>query len=353
MSPDTLWYGGTAASRVLSALLAPLGWVYCGLSTLRCYAYRVGWFKSTSADVPVIVVGNLTVGGTGKTPLVLWLAARLHARGLRPGVAMRGHGASPRDNTALVPADGDPFEFGDEPVLLAARSGCPVVIGRDRVAAARRLAVEHRCDVIVTDDGLQHYRLRRDWEILVVDGMRQFGNGRCLPAGPLREHRRRARRADLCIVNGGADEQPMRMRLVPRDAVNLYDAAQRRPLDTFADECVTAVAGIGNPKRFFSMLRAHGLRVRERAFPDHHSYSAVDLARLPEGSVLMTEKDAVKCRAWATAEHWYLPVQAQPDEAFEVAFDHIIDLCRARTAQKTDSSTHPASRDQQERRSDG
>ncbi len=331
---EQLWYGRGLFARALSLLLAPLAWLYCAVSALRALAYRQGWFRSESAGVPVLVVGNLTVGGTGKTPLVLWLVAHLQRRGLRPGVAMRGYGGSEQGAPRLVRSDSDPFMFGDEPVLLAGRAGCPVMVGRDRVATARRLVLEQGCDIVVTDDGLQHYRLRRDGEILVVDGMRGFGNGRCLPAGPLREPRGRTKRVDLVIVNGddgavdGAADL-MRMQLVPGDALNLYHAGQSRALDAFRCEPVTAVAGIGNPERFFTMLRNLGLDTVTRAFPDHHRYSRADLARLPPGPVLMTEKDAVKCRAWAGAEHWYVPVQARPDAAFVAALELIIDACLA------------------------
>jgi len=345
--PEQLWYGQGLLAGALSALLAPLGWLYCSVAGLRALAYRRGWFNAESAGVPVVVVGNLTVGGTGKTPLVLWLVAHLRERGLRPGVAMRGYGGKGQGPPRLVQADSDPFEFGDEPVLLAGRAGCPVVVGPDRVAAARLLASVHGCDIVVTDDGLQHYRLRRDCEILLIDGMRGFGNGRCLPAGPLREPRGRAARADLVVVNlgdgfgdGGFDERgaggdlgAMRMTLVPGDAVNLYHAGEHRALGAFRGERVTAVAGIGNPERFFAMLRNLGLDTVTRAFPDHHRYTASDLARLPDGPVLMTEKDAVKCRAWAAAEHWYVPVQARPDAAFVVAFDRIVDRCHKGRAQ--------------------
>jgi len=340
--PGQLWYGDGFLARALSALLAPLGWLYCAVAALRAIAYRRGWFNAESVGVPVVVVGNLTVGGTGKTPLVLWLVEHLRGRGLRPGVAMRGYGGKRQGPPLLVQADSDPFEFGDEPVLLAGRTGCPVVVGPDRVAAARLLALQHGCDIVVTDDGLQHYRLRRDGEILLVDGMRGFGNGRCLPAGPLREPRGRAARADLIVVNvgdgsgdGGVDRRgaggdlgAMRMTLVPGAAVNLYHAGERRALAAFRGERVTAIAGIGNPERFFAMLRNLGLDTVTRAFPDHHRYTGSDLARLPHGPILMTEKDAVKCRAWAAAEHWSVPVQARPDAAFVVAFDRMVDACR-------------------------
>ena len=331
--------GGAYWVRLLSALLAPLGWLYCAVAALRGLAYRRGWLASESAGVPVVVVGNLTVGGTGKTPLVLWLVAHLQECGLRPGVAMRGYRGSGDVAPRLVQPDGDPLAFGDEPVLLAGRAGCPVMVGRDRVAAARLLAREHGCDIVVTDDGLQHYRLRRDCEILVVDGMRGLGNGRCLPAGPLREPAGRAGRADLVIVNAGdgagdsaistVGSAAMRMTLVPGDAVNLYHAGVSRSLDEFRGEPITAVAGIGNPDRFFAMLRNLGLDAGTRAFPDHHGYTASDLAGLPDGPVLMTEKDAVKCRAWAGPEHWYVPVRARPDAAFVAAFERVVAAWRA------------------------
>ena len=349
--PESLWYGRDWPAVALSTLLAPLGWLYGAIAAPRAWGYRRGWLHAESAGVPVLVVGNLTVGGTGKTPLVLWLVAHLRERGLRPGVALRGYGGTRRGPPRQILADSDPFELGDEPVLLAARAGCPVVVGRDRVAAARLLASAHGCDCVVTDDCLQHYRLRRDREILVVDGMRGFGNGRCLPAGPLREPRGRVARADLVIVNvgdgshvGGVDEwidksragpglNAMRMTLVPGDAVNLYHAGERRALASFRGEPVTAIAGIGNPQRFFAMLRNLGLDTVTRAFADHHRYTGADLARLPDGPVLMTEKDAVKCRAWATAEHWYVPVRAQPDAAFVAAVDRALDACRQAGAQ--------------------
>ena len=326
MTPTDLWYGRAPPGRVLSLLLAPLGWLYCGVAVLRALAYRRGWLASEAAGVPVIMVGNLTVGGTGKTPLVLWLVRHLNQRGLRPGIALRGYASSAGGAPRLVPADGDPFTLGDEPVLLAARGGCPVVIGRDRVAAARLLASAHHCDVVVCDDGLQHYRLRRDCEILVVDGDRRFGNGRCLPAGPLREPRRRLRRADLVVVNGDAADDAFHMTLVPGHAVNLYDAARSQRLGDFAGTRVIAVAGIGNPARFFAMLRRSGLDVEPHPYPDHHRFTAADLACWPAGPVLMTEKDAVKCRVVcrAGAEHWYVPVRAEPNPAFVVALEGVL-----------------------------
>jgi tetraacyldisaccharide 4'-kinase len=267
--------------------------------------------------VPVIVAGNLTVGGTGKTPLVLWLVSYLRRRGLNPGIILRGYGGSARDWPRMVPADGDPFELGDEAVLLAGRGECPVAAGPDRVSAARLLVERADCDIIVADDGLQHYRLQRDLEILVVDGARGFGNGRCLPAGPLREPESRAAGVRLRVCNGAPCAGGEVMKLEPGDLVNLRDPACRKPLSSFSRCRVAAVAGIGNPRRFFKLLRDHGLRLDERPYPDHHRFGPEDSASWPPGPVIMTEKDAVKCRPIAGDDHWYLPVNAVLSEEFE------------------------------------
>jgi tetraacyldisaccharide 4'-kinase len=289
--------------------------------------------------MPVIVVGNLTVGGTGKTPLVLWLAHDLGKRGRRPGIALRGYrrqAAAPAGEgwsagsaaVCRVPAGGDPNRYGDEAVLLAERTRFPVMVGRDRVAAVRSLIEDCGCDLVLTDDGLQHYRLRRQLEILVVDGERGFGNGRCLPAGPLREPLDRQRQVDLLIENGGgAKGSAFRMHIEPADAVNLVDPSLRRPLVDFVGQPVTAVAGIGNPQRFFSMLLGFGLAVVARPYPDHYQFSAADLRDWPDGPVLMTEKDAVKCRAFAAAGYWYVPVTAVPERRFSVALDEALNRC--------------------------
>jgi tetraacyldisaccharide 4'-kinase len=317
-----LWY---QPEHPAAWLLAPLGWLYCAIAWARARYWHWRWRQPPKAGedipVPVIVVGNLTVGGTGKTPLVLWLAEHLRARGWRPGILTRGYrgrtGALPR----LVPADGDPRDFGDEAVLLAARAGAPVMAGADRLAAARQLLAAHPCDILLADDGLQHYRLRRALEILLVDGRRGFGNKRCLPAGPLREPISRARAAQIVLINGGSDDQRPGMYLRPERAINLRDPRQTRALLQFVGPQVTAVAGIGNPEQFFALLEYHGLRIRRQAYPDHHAFAAGDAREWPQGPVLMTEKDAVKCRPFARPEHWYLPVTAQPNDAFVTALD--------------------------------
>jgi tetraacyldisaccharide 4'-kinase len=306
LSPDRIWYGG----HWLSQPLRPLGWLYGGIVRLRRTAYRRGWLASQRLPVPVIIVGNLTVGGTGKTPLVLWLAAFLRRRGLNPGIVIRGYGGTATDWPRVVPTNGDPFELGDEAVLLARRSTAAVAAGPDRVAAARLLLQRNGCDIIVADDGLQHYRLQRDLEILVVDASRGLGNGRCLPAGPLREPRSRLREVDLKVCNGGPCPGGEEMSLVPRDLVNLRDPTRTRDLASLNRKRVTAVAGIGNPQRFFALLRRHGLHLEERPYRDHHRFSRDDVAEWLPGPVVMTEKDAVKCVGFAGPNHWYLRVEA-------------------------------------------
>ena len=305
MTPAAIWYGRHAAS----ALLAPLAWAYCAVVAARRAAYRHGLFASRRVGVPVIVVGNLTVGGTGKTPLVLWLADWLAGQGRRPGILVRGYRGRAERWPQRVQPDSDPALVGDEAVLLARRSGCPVAAGPDRVAAAAMLTAEGGCDIIVSDDGLQHYRLTRDLEILVLDGARGLGNGRCLPAGRLAS-------VDLVVCHGSDCFGGYRMDLVGDRLTAVADPARTMDLAALRGRAVTAVAGIGNPERFFARLRVAGLAPTERPYSDHHPFSPADAGRWPAGPVLMTEKDAVKCAAFAGADHWYLPVVARLDAAF-------------------------------------
>ena len=300
------------------ALLQPLAWIYAALVELRRRAYRSGWARSASAGRPVVVVGNLTVGGTGKTPLTLWLARALTAEGLRVGIVARGYGSGNGRGPRAVAADARWQDVGDEALILARRSGCPTVIGIDRLAAARALAAEG-VEVIVADDGLQHLRLARDCEILVVDGARGVGNGRLLPAGPLREPTTRLLQVDAIVVNGSATHGSLAallppavlaMQLAAIEVVSV-DERERRPLASFQGQRVHAVAGIGNPQRFFHELRAHGMELIEHAFPDHHPLSAAEVAFADALPVLMTEKDAVKCSTFANPRLWYVPVTAQ------------------------------------------
>jgi len=307
--PAQVWFNRVWYRRSPPPLwLMPLSLAYGAGAAARRSMYRRGWRHAVQLPCPVIVVGNLTVGGTGKTPLVGWLAARLAAAGRRPGIVARGYRTT-AGGPRLVAASDDAAVVGDEPLLLARRTGLPVAIGRARPAAAQRL-IDGGCDVIVSDDGLQHYALRRDCEILVVDGERRFGNGWLLPAGPLRESAARCRSVDALVVNGGtasAGEWPMR--LEAHSAVPLRGGAAV-PLGVFRGLAVHAIAGIGNPERFFRMLRDRGIEVTAHARDDHAHYTAADIRFADGKPVLMTEKDAVKCASWADERHWAVPVDA-------------------------------------------
>lgn len=308
---NALWYG----SHPVAWLLSPLGWLYSAASVVRREAYRAGWISSRRFSVPVLVVGNITVGGTGKTPLVIWLAEFLSQQGYRPGVVCRGHGGVGRAWPAHVGADSDPFAVGDEPVVIARRTKCPVVAGPDRVADVHQLLDGAECDVVISDDGLQHYALGRDVEIAVVDGSRGEGNGRCLPAGPLREPASRLESVDLVVASYKARAGEVEMGLSlsgPRTVANDH-------LGAFAElqtGSIHAVCGIGNPERFFACLRQQGLSLIEHAFADHHAFDAGDLSFGDSLPVVMTEKDAVKCRGFAQAHHWYVPVTATLPDSF-------------------------------------
>jgi tetraacyldisaccharide 4'-kinase len=305
---------------VISALLYPLSLLFRLVVSLRRAAYRAALLKQHRVRVPVVVVGNITVGGTGKTPLTLWLTGLLSQAGFSPGIVSRGHGGTVR-RPHRVAADDDCARFGDEPVLLARRSRCPVYIGWDRVAASRALLAAHpACDVLVSDDGLQHYALARDVELIVIDAERGFGNGCMLPAGPLREPRARLREADAVVMNGppraledfGA---PFSMTLEGRSFHNLLNPEFIVGAEYFHNQRVYAIAGIGNPQRFFSHLHDLGITFQAHAFADHHRFTAADLAFPDADAILMTEKDAVKCVAFVSERQWALRVDAVPGPA--------------------------------------
>lgn len=308
---ERIWYGGAEVPAVLAALV-PL---YRALRALHLEPYRRGWRTPRRLGVPVVVVGNLTAGGSGKTPLVIALVEALRQRGRRPGVVSRGHGGSER-GPMLLDDVADPRRVGDEPCLIRRRTGAPVAIGRDRVRAAA-LLLERGVDVVIADDGLQNPSLARDLDICVIDGQRRFGNGLLLPAGPLREPLTRLQSIGLRVCNGGAPQAgEMPMRLVGETAVAVGRAAATRPLAAFAGQQVNAVAAIGNPERFFAGLRAHGITIVPHAFRDHHPFGPADLAFGNDLPVLMTEKDAVKCAPFATDAHWCVPVRAELPAAF-------------------------------------
>ena len=308
---NRIWYARAAPPR----WLRPFAALYGALAALRRFSYRHGWRRITRLSRPVVVVGNLTVGGTGKTPLVIWLALRLTERGFRPGIVTRGFGGNAERARLIGPAD-DPAVVGDEALLMVRRTHLPVAIGRDRPVAAQIL-IEGGCDVILSDDGLQHLALARNFEIVVIDGTRGFGNGALLPAGPLRELPSRLAQVHATVINGAGEGYPgkvLRMHLQAERAVALSGGVAR-PLAAFSGKTVHAVAGIGNPERFFSMLRSHGMQVVPHARADHAPLGNADLEFGDENAVLMTEKDAVKCAAFSTGSQWAVPVEVVFDEA--------------------------------------
>jgi tetraacyldisaccharide 4'-kinase len=308
----------------VAIILTPVSWFFCLVVWLRRLLYKSGVLAVYRAPVPVLVVGNITVGGTGKTPLVVWLVELLMNLGYRPGIVSRGYRGKSATWPRSVDWNSDPLEVGDEPVLLARRTRCPVCVGPDRPAAAKWLIEQAGCDFIVSDDGLQHYALARDLEIAVVDGERRLGNGLCLPAGPLRERASRLTTVDLIIANGVGRDGEHAMKLSATAAVNLQDAGLNRALEDFIGGPVHAVAGIGNPARFFKTLRQKGLDVIEHPFPDHHDFRFADIFFKDEFPVLMTEKDAVKCARFAKVSHWFLKVDADPDSNFTNRFTQLL-----------------------------
>jgi tetraacyldisaccharide 4'-kinase len=307
-----LWYG----PRWLSLPLWPLGWLYRAAVAMRRGLYRAGVLRVQHVAIPVVVVGNLTVGGTGKTPVAAWLARQLGLRGHRVGVVLRGYGGHGSGRARVVTRASDPSEVGDEAVLHARRGPQVVVAGADRVAAAR-LAEEQGAELVVCDDGLQHLRLGRDCEIVVVDGARGLGNGQLLPAGPLREPAGRLERAHAVVLTQRGESAPvlaprraltLMARLRSGQAVNLA-TGERRRLGSFRGRTVHAVAGIGNPRAFFDGLLAAGLEAVEHALPDHAALERDRLPFPPGATVLMTEKDAVKCRGFAGADWWFVELE--------------------------------------------
>lgn len=321
------WYGLQPIG-----LLIPFSWLFVLLSTLRRACYARGIFRTVRLPVPVIVVGNITVGGTGKTPLVIWLIQVLRAQGFRPGIVTRGYGGqSPRWPLRVTPTTGVNVA-GDEALLLARATGVPVMAGPDRVAAARKLLGECAVDVIVSDDGLQHYRLGRDLQMVTLDGERGLGNGWRLPAGPLRESAERLRQADVVVCKGRqpdgvelpADTPVMRMTLV--EAVSLRDGT-RQALANFRGRSVHALAGIGNPEQFFALLTAAGIQVEAHAMPDHVKLSERDVTFGDHQPVLMTEKDAVKCESLHLPDHWYVPALAEFSLEHAAAISQALRAC--------------------------
>ncbi|WP_342594383.1 tetraacyldisaccharide 4'-kinase [Salinicola lusitanus] len=344
MTPlERAWYRGSA----WLVLLAPLEWLYRAIVARRREAYRTGRRTVWQPPVPVVVVGNLSVGGTGKSPLVAWLVRWLGDNGWRPGIVSRGYGGKAERYPLAVTAETPVAQSGDEPLMLARQTGVPLVVDPDRPRAARWLIEHAQCDIVVADDGLQHYALGRTLELVVMDVRRGLGNRRCLPRGPLREPLERLRDVDALIGNGGevplADDEEG---AAPRFSLTLSPVAwrhlasgERHPVEhpPFGPgESVAALAGIGHPQRFFDTLEALGIAHEKHAFGDHHRFSAADLPR-EAAVVIMTAKDAVKCTDFVDDRCWALDVEARPEPAFVAWWAERVE------GWKRDQGLHPTS----------
>jgi tetraacyldisaccharide 4'-kinase len=301
---EALWQGRSPATL----LLLPLSWLFGLVVSLRHWYWKSGPGRPQRLPVPVIVVGNITVGGTGKTPVVDWLTGVCRAAGFVPGIVSRGYGGRARSLPHLVQADDDPVEVGDEPLLLRRRTGVPVCICPDRVAAGKRL-LEEGIDLIIADDGLQHYRLARNMEIAVIDGERRFGNGLLLPAGPLREPPGRLAEVDAVLMNGGNDDRYGTIFNVRIGSATPLGGGERRSLESFSGQRVRGLAGIGNPQRFYAQLAAAGIEVIPVPVADHRTVSLGDLFEHEDTPVFMTEKDAVKYQPLAGCALWTVPME--------------------------------------------
>ncbi len=324
----------------LTYCLTPFSGIYRIITSLRRLLFRLKIKKTTHFKIPIIIVGNITVGGTGKTPLVIWLANFLKQQGFKPGIVSRGYGGKNVCYPCAVTINSDPQQVGDEAVLIARNTHCPMVVDPNRVRAVTQLLQDHDCNIVISDDGLQHYALGRTIEIAVIDAARGFGNGFCLPAGPLREPVKRLDEVDFVIINGklehdngsiqkrrsaqGAlateptkEQAEINMLLISADFCQLINSVNTKKSDYFKNQTVHAVAGIGNPQRFFDSLRAMGLTIIEHLFADHYNFQLKDFNfAKPDEWIIMTEKDAVKCQAFADDRYWYLPVRAELPENF-------------------------------------
>ncbi len=297
--------------HLVTICLLPFSYLFFLVSCLRRFLYRYRIIKTHQFNVPVIVVGNIVAGGTGKTPLVIWLAHILREHGYKPGIVSRGAGGKRQRKPHLVESGDSAVAIGDEALLLSRGTGCPVMLCVDRVAAVQALLASTDCNVIISDDGLQHYRMGRQIEIVVVDGERRFGNGCYLPAGPLREPVSRLQQADFIVVNGGNENDRFIMQLEPVELVSVAKPDSRVWLDAFKDQSVHAVAGIGHPARFFDTLKKAGYQMSAHAFPDHHVYQKQDIDFKDNRLIIMTEKDAVKCTSFADDRYWYVSVRVK------------------------------------------
>lgn len=318
--------------NLISILLSPLSFLFFIISRARKYIYNTGFVKSYTSPVPVIIIGNISVGGTGKTPLIIELVKMLQQRGLQAAVISRGYGGEAEQWPQIVNDQSTAKQTGDEPLLIYRQTRCPVVVGPNRKDDIELLLKQFNCDVILSDDGMQHYALQRDAEICVVDARKKFGNGMLLPAGPLRESMSRLQTVDLVLYNGG-DKQHESFEMIPSKDVFIVGKRKQQEseqdmsmsLESFRGKTVHAVAGIGNPQRFFDMLKSCGVKVKPHAFKDHYYYQKKDLIFDDDLSVLMTEKDAVKCIHLDLQNHWSVPVDIVLSQSALIKLNGVFD----------------------------
>jgi tetraacyldisaccharide 4'-kinase len=308
-----MWY--RPSLHPLLFLLLPFTFLFACLAAVRRFLYRLGIFKTYKFNFPVIIVGNITVGGTGKTPFVISLVKFLQDKGYKPGIVSRGVGGKKHIAPYRVEQDDAASVVGDEALLLARNTECPVFICVDRAAAVRKLLKQTDCNIVVSDDGLQHYRLGRNMEIVIVDSERGLGNQYLLPAGPLREPASRLLTVDMVVMNGGDESESCAMTLEPCEFISVLHSERRIKFDEFPRQKIYAVAGIGHPQRFFTLLQEAGFDVINKSFPDHHAYQPRDFNLAEDLPILMTEKDAVKCADFADERYWYLRVSGKMSAA--------------------------------------
>ncbi len=315
---------------VFQFFLYPFSFLYQFFIWLRRQLFKFKILKTYKFDVPIVVIGNITVGGSGKTPLVVWLAKYCIQKGWRVGIVSRGYKGKASKWPQQVRPDSDPISVGDEAILLAANTNCPVCVSPKRVDAINSLLDHNECDIIISDDGLQHYSMGRDLEIVVIDGKRRFGNCLFLPAGPLREPLKRVNEADLVIVNGQSKFKEFSIEKEEPEAISIIDGA-RKNLSDFEGRKIIAIAGIGNPRVFFDLLLDYGLVLEEKPFPDHYNYKREDLLFNSDIPILMTEKDAVKCKRFLSGKNaWIVNNEIKPDDIFihrlNVALEELINI---------------------------
>lgn len=316
---DHYWY----STNIISLLLLPLAGLFCSISYIRSLLYRLGILKSYRAPVPVIIIGNISVGGTGKTPLIIELVKQLQSQGRKPGVISRGYGGNASNWPQVVDVQSSANMVGDEPCLIYQHTTCPMTVGPDRKQDIELLLSRFDCDIVLCDDGMQHYALQRDIEIAVIDAQRMFGNRLCLPSGPLREPVSRLQSVDLVLFNG-ADEDQQGFVMQAQDCQKI-STNESLALADLAGQTVHAVAGIGNPQRFFAMLKKQGLKVIPHEFADHHDYQLSDVLFDDDLTVLMTEKDAVKCKAFDLTKHWSVPIEINLSTSAQLKITQLFD----------------------------